>query len=514
MKRLNIYITLVVGMLGFSSCRQEILDTKPFNNVDAASAFSTPELIQLSVNGVYNAAQIGYYTSTPGLASPRGYVFGAAYFQQNEVRGEDVVNTQAFYQLTYESNYDPTTANNVYYWIDGYRLINRANLVNEGVDKAMTNGVISRAQGNVYKGEVLFFRALTHFEFLKHFSRPYQLDNGASMGVPYRNVGIETEIAVEQQMSLGRGTVAEAYAKVLEDLNFAEQNLPTKAQREGIDKISKVTKGAAIAIKMRVYLSMRNWQKAIEEYTKLESMYSLESDPLTVFNNNLANNESIFSLNNTANNNPAVNGALASQFNGRSLIAISPILWNDPLWTATDKRRNVTAVVSGARFTRKYKDVTNFSDASPIVRFAEMKLAAAEAYARLNNGMDALRLLNEVRSRSLNNPSVEAYKPASFATNADLVKAILAERRIELSCEGVRWSDIHRLINDDIAPTAGIPAKVPNGIPPATSYTIGISYSGQLTSAIPYSNNRFLWPIPLATTSVNPTLAAQQNPGY
>ncbi|MBK1897556.1 RagB/SusD family nutrient uptake outer membrane protein [Chryseobacterium paridis] len=509
MKKLNIYIILVIGVLGLNSCSQEILDTKPFNSVDATSAFSTPELIQLSVNGVYNAAQIGRFS---GLA--RGYVFGAAYFQQNEARGEDVVNTQAFYQLTYESNYDVTTANNVYYWVDGYRLINRANLVNDGVEKAVTNGVISKEQGNIYKGEVLFFRALTHFEFLKHFSRPYQLDNGASMGVPYRTIGIETEGAIEQQVNLGRETVAEDYNKLLADLNFAEESLPTNAQRVGIDKISKVTKGAAIAIKIRIYLSMRDWQKVTEEYKKLESMYTLEANPFAVFNNNLGNRESIFSLNNTAVNNPGVNGALASQFNQRSLIAISPILWNNAAWLATDKRRDETAVVSGARFTRKYKDVTNYTDASPIVRFAEMKLAAAEAYARLNNKEAALKLLNDVRDRSLANPGSEAYIASSFATSADLVKGILIERRIELSCEGVRWSDIHRLINDDIAPTIGIPAKVPNGFPPSASYTAGVPYGGSLTQAIPYTDRRFLWPIPLVTTNVNPTLAAQQNPGY
>lgn len=509
MKKILYYTIIALIIIGFNSCRQEILDTKPFNNPDSNSAFSSPALIQLSVNGVYNAAQIGYFNG-----APRGYVFGAAYFQQNEARGEDVVNTQAFYQLTYESNYDPTTANNVYYWNDGYRLINRANLVNDGIDNAINNGIISGPEGNAYKGEVLFFRALAHFELIKHFSKPYHLDDGASMGIPYRNVGIETEAAIEQQMSIGRGTVAEVYSKVLDDLNFAEQNLPTNAQRSGIDKISKVTKGAAIAIKVRLYLSMRNWQKVVEEYNKLVSMYALEANPLTVFSNNLGNRESIFSLNNTATNNPAVNGALASQFNARSLLAISPILWNDPMWLADDKRRSETGVVSGARFTRKYKDVTNYTDASPIVRFAEMKLAAAEANARLDNNEVALKLLNEVRDRSLVNPATETYTETSFSDTADLVKAILVERRIELSCEGVRWSDIHRLINDDLAPVTGIPAKVPNGFPPASSYNIGAPYSGALTSPIPYADKRFLWPIPLSTTNVNPTLAAQQNPGY
>jgi hypothetical protein len=65
---------------------------------------------------------------------------GAAFVQQGDNRGEDVVNC-SFYQLTYQSNYDQGTANNTYYWVDGYRLINRCNLVIEGVTKV--DGIIS-----------------------------------------------------------------------------------------------------------------------------------------------------------------------------------------------------------------------------------------------------------------------------------------------------------------------------------------------------------------------------------
>lgn len=509
MNTLKKYIILAMTGLILSSCQQDILDTTSFNNPNPDLAFTSPELVQLAVNGVYNAAQIGNFNG-----SPRGYVFGAAYFQQNEARGEDVVNTDAFYQLTYQSNYDATTANNVYYWVDAYRLINRANLVNEGIGRAVGNNVITEAQGNIYKGEVLFFRALAHFELLKHFSRPYHLDNGASMGVPYRTLGVDTEATIEQAMQMGRGTVAEDYQKLLADLDFAEKGLPTNAERQGINRIGKITKGAAIAIKMRAYLNMRNWNGVITEYNKLTSMYTLEANPAVVFNNNLGNTESIFSIINTANNNPGVNGALASQFNARSLIAISPILWNDPLWLENDRRRNITAVISGARFTRKYMDIVNYADASPIVRFSEMKLAAAEAYARTSSLTNALTLLNEVRNRALINPSTEAYTAASFPNREEMVKAILMERRIELSCEGVRWGDIHRLVNDDIAPTLGIPAKVPNGFPAAASYTIGVPYSGNLANGILYTDYRFLWPIPLMTTSVNPLLATQQNPGW
>lgn len=508
------YLALL-SSLTLVSCREDIVNTEPFSQVSQSSAFSSPSLIALSVNGVYNAAQMGVYNGTEESPSSRGYVFGAAYHQQNEARGEDVVNTQAFYQLTYEANYDATTANNVFYWADGYKIINKANIVLKGLDDAVAKGVITAAQANVYRAEMRFFRALTHLELLKHFAMPYTFTSGAThLGIPYRTMAISTTGDLEEAIKQGRNTVAQCYTLALADLDFAEANAETKAQKSGIDKIVRVTKGAAIAAKIVAKQNMRDWAGVVAEYAKLPSQYTLETNPLAVFSNNYGNNESIFSILNTANTNPGVNGALASQYNRRNLIAISPIIWNDPEWLTDDRRRAETQVVSGAVFTTKYKDVTNYSDASPIFRMSEMVLAAAEANARLGNTATALTLLNSVRNRALANASTQAYTSSTFANNDALVRAILKERRIEFICEGKRWGDIHRLLNDPIAPTTGIPAKVPNGFPAASRYTPGTPYNGPLTAAIPASDRRFLWPIPLQETNNNPTLAAQQNPGW
>ena len=79
------------------------------------------------------------------------------------------------YAITYTGTWDPAGAlNTVYYWVDTYRLVNRANLVIEGVTKAIASGVISQAEGNDYIGQALFFRAFSHYELLNFFARPYQ----------------------------------------------------------------------------------------------------------------------------------------------------------------------------------------------------------------------------------------------------------------------------------------------------------------------------------------------------
>jgi len=55
--------------------------------------------------------------------------------------------------------------------------------------------------------------------------------------------------------------VAECYSKIIADLDFAEANLPLKSGRTGNQKITRATKGAAIAYKTRVYQHMWDWQK-------------------------------------------------------------------------------------------------------------------------------------------------------------------------------------------------------------------------------------------------------------
>lgn len=520
--KLGLLLSLSVVAFTATSCsRDEIIDLKPFNSIDENLAFSTASNVDLSVIGVYNAAQNGFYYTAPGADNtPRGYAFGAAYTEQGDMRGEDMVNTATFYQLTYTATYDAGTPNNVHHWENLYGLINKANIVIEGTNKAAASGVITAAAKDGYLGEMYFFRALAHLELLKHFARPYNFTAGATHpGVPYRDFAIVSPATVDQALAVGRGTVAENYAKIIADLNNAEALAPSKASRAGNAKITRINKEAAIALKTRVYLNMRNWSSVLTEGAKLASAYSLPADPSTVFTNNYNNTESVFSIENSAVTNPGVNAALASMYNNRSLVCISPIIWRNPRWTATDKRRTETTMVrtatSGVKFTNKYKDVTNLSDATPIIRYAEVILSMAEANARLGNTAAAVGLLNQVRNRALLAPATEAYTAASFANTTELVDAIVTERRIEFLGEGMRWNDIHRLMYDDLIPTPGIPAKVANAMPTAAMFTLGTPYTGPYgVPMIPKEDFKVLWPFPLSTTTNNPLLLSQQNPGW
>ena len=540
--RLTKYIskgTLLLGLaIGMASC-EKVLDQQPYSAFTDESVFTTADRATLALNGVYDAAQTG----GPTLGG-RGYPFGAATIQQGDNRGEDVVNLQAFYQITYQGTYTPATANNVAMWDNTYGLINKANIAIEGFKKVGASGILSPALAIQFEAECRFLRALGHHELLIHFARPFLDGNGASLGVPIRDYAVSGSATLEKLQKEARPKVSENYAKILEDLNFAEANLPVTNSGGAVFRAQK---SAAIALKQRIYMHMGQWANAIAAGNllipttltpanptatrSLVGNHSLTATAAGSFGHsggNSVSTENIFSVKNDALDNGSVNGAPAAMYGstdllGRGLVCISPIIWNNTGWLLDDTRRstlyrNGGSALGRAMMTTKYTDYAGRGDNTPIIRWAEVLLNQAEAEARLSATVSqkAIDLLNLVRNRSLAIPATQQYTAARFANPTALVQAIILERRIEFLAEGRRWPDIHRMAQDPVAAlrVAGIPAKVTNGgITGSTlaQYGFGTAVvTGQ--PAIPYSDFRFIWPIPALEITTNPVIT--QNPGY
>jgi hypothetical protein len=530
MKSINKYLALLPLLaLGFTGCKKA-LDLAPYNAISVDEAFSTASKCLTSLYGVYDAAQSGAYTD----GSIRGYPFGAANIEQGDARGEDVINIAAFFQITYQATYNANSANCVGHWNSLYALINRANITIDGIRGAGSSGVLLPAVAAQYEAECRFLRAMSHHELMIMWARPYR-ENPNGIGVPYRDFAVNVPATVELVRTMPRAIADTVYRRILRDLDYAETNLAT--QFTGNDRTVRATKAAAIALKMRVKLHMGDWAGVIAEGNKLVpatinplsptsvvspiGAWALTATPDGPFANN-SSTESIFSIRNNAIDNTGVNGALpamlgAANLGARGLVAVSPIIWNNSGWLCDDTRRSLL-YVSGTNanngvsiFTTKYRDYVNRGDFAPQIRYAEVLLTLAEAEQRNSGTVSAraLALLNTVRNRSLANPAAQQY--TSFGTPNALISAILLERRIEFLLEGKRWGDIHRLSQDPAFTTNGIPAKAINGAQGAAIYGCGTPYTpGQ--AAIPYSDFRFLWPIPADEIIQNPIVT--QNPGY
>ena len=277
---------------------------------------------------------------------------------------------------------------------------------------------------------------------------------------------------------------------------------------------------------------MRDWSNVVTEAEKLISgeykdLYELEKDPATPFTSFSNNKESIFSIANSSSDNGSVNGAMSSMMSprtgGRAICTSSPTLYNSTYWEEDDKRRKLLYYRESDQyyFCDKYQSPTSMNEYAPIIRYAEVLLNEAEALARqdgdANNKNKAIAKLNEVRNRSLADATTQAYKAENFTDTKALVEAILWERRIEFHGEGRRWEDIHRLAADDLCPSGGIPAKISYDEAKGKGVfqidgTIDEKYFG--VNAIPYTDKRFLWPIPINDLVRNETLAKQQNAGW
>lgn len=524
-------LVATLGILLFISCEDQVLNLAPYHQFTDNTAYTTPERCELAVIGAYAAAQMGRYSPSVGYA--RGYPFGAASILQGEMRGEDMVNVAAFYDYTYSGTYSTVTANNVAYWNTSFEAINRYNVVKAGIEEARDEGLFGESIANNYIAEMLFLRAMTYSSLMTHFAYPVNVTGNNNYGLPLYTKAIRTNADIDESLLIGRSTVAETYGQIIADLNEAER-LFDYDTRHPVNGISRASKGTVIALKTRVYLHMREWDKVIEEAKKLVpntvnpvspiGAFALMASPDAPFRQYTNNTESIWSCENSVDRNGSVNGSMAQMMSidARRLVMCSPILYNDARWLPDDKRRDMLVYYNSAQFymTNKYQDWEGQAEWAPIIRYPEVILNYAEAELRQNDDMaKAVALLNVVRNRSLADPATQAYTVADFSGKAELMEAILFERRVEFHAEGRRWEDIHRLANDDLIPSGGIPAKIDyTNTANKGAFVVGKEIDNAWFSTSrpfrPYTDYRFLWPIPSDDLIRNPTLKTQQNAGW
>jgi starch-binding outer membrane protein, SusD/RagB family len=450
-----------LSIVGLASCNKEKLDTKPVSSLSDADAFATPDRYLSQVNGLYDALK--------NDISGRAFISGR-YQVYQDIRGEEFLNeltnaVTGFTTWNHTALSGTNEVNNI--WMAAYYAINSCNLFLDGapVYKAKLNNDALLAN---YLGEARFVRALCYYNLLILYGAKDDSGN-----------------------DLARSTVAEVYAKILEDLNFAEQNLPS-TYTTALLSTTRAHKNTAIALKTRVYLSMGKYAEVVTEGNKIISAaapykaatgvaHQLQATVAAAFTAPYTTVENIFSLPmvdtdlpGTQNGlcyywSPATKGNGEYTLNGAAGVGIAADSVN---WKAADTRRALHTVVGTKRYLNKFPTGPNHTDFVPIIRYSEVLLNVAEAVAR-TAGVDAraLALLNTVRQRA---DATVTFAAADFADGAALANAILRERRIELLGEGFRSADCMRLMLT-IPGKSGANGNVP---------------------AIPSTSAIYQWPIP------------------
>jgi hypothetical protein len=381
-----------------------------------------------------------------------------------DVRGEDFTNvtgnniTAADLANFSISNGSATIMDT---WARAYSTINQCNLFIEGMNEKGVE-VVGADLGKNYIGEASFIRALSYYSLLQFFAKPYWDGNGSAPGLPLRLTGIKGPGSSD----LARSTVAEVYTQILADLSTAEAGLPlTYGTTQAVTNTTRAHRNTAIALKTRVYLSMRKYAEVITEANKIVSAtapfkaatgvpHELQADITNVFKTPYTTTESILSM--PFSSDPRDQAGTQNQlgtyfYNNASAGSAEFMLAADGIiadadWKAGDKRRGFiyTNALTSRKYMSKYALGSPYLDYVPVLRYAEVLLNLAEAKVRTANSVDAqaVALLNAVRNRS---DATTTYTVGSFADANALINAILKERRIELIGEGFRNNDIMRL---------------------------------------------------------------------
>lgn len=431
-----IAITSIITM----SCSKKFIDLFPISSVSVDILYKTDKDFADALTASYNLFQTQYQNF---------YIFG-------DIRADDSwqeiskTNSQSYADLFTTTSADGLMNST---WQNYYQAIFRLNTI---LFKIADADVAIVKNKDRYIAEAKFLRALAYFDLIRIFG-----------DVPM----VTTPITIEEGYKIPRENVANVYNKVIiPDLLAAESGL--LAKYTGTD-VGRPTKGAAKAILGRVYLTQKDYSKA---ETKLQEVTTMGYSLLPNFNDlfdymkNEHHSEYIFDIeyeegigegsrltNAFAPNNIPFTSFYGIGGNGDE--QNSPTQTLIDLFSLQDLRKDVTVGVRGGfynasgtflklptntcqTYTKKYivaLKAMNDSRANwKVIRYADVLLMYAEALNENGKTAQAIPFINQIRSRA----GLAGYPLDK--TQAATRDAIVLERRLELSFEGVRWFDLVR----------------------------------------------------------------------
>ncbi len=448
MKKIILFLVILVS-LGISACVE--LDLTPYSSLTPENFFKNEADAKSAVLAAYSS-----FNNTEVFNQLAEVVQSQATDDCEWGYGRNTNNTN-------KNDFDKmkfTTESKLIYtiWVGYYASINTCNYAIDNI-AAMSADKISDTKRAQLIGEAKFLRAFFYFGLVRYFG-----------GVPL----VTKQTTSLENLKIPRNSAEEVYQSVISDLEYASANLPTKSEYEAADA-GRATKGAALTLLAKVYLTKEEWQKVVDVTSQVLTLgYSLCDKYADNFDLAKENGkESIFEIQYLAGDgNPGstLNGYYRPPFvtiNGLSGYGDNPVTKN--LWDAYgigDTRRNVcirlytkaeypgmSSTILYPYYCNKYLDfslnarIERSGNNLPVLRYSDVYLMRSEALGRLNpSNPEAYEFLNKVRRRAYGFPTDQ---PASCDIMAglsqkDFIDTIIKERRLELAFEGHRWFDLIR----------------------------------------------------------------------
>lgn len=398
-------------------------------------------------------------------------------------------------------------------WSNYYSVISSINFTLEKADEAMEAEPGNAEQLAYYKGELTFIRAYILHQLALRYCEDYEPDKASTQ------LGVPTPTTYDPEAKLNRGTLAQTYQQINDDIKAAEAVITTT----GSANSAYVTKDAITALKAQVALQMHDYDNAITYAKSLYTAYPLiqsKADMEKMWMNDTST-ETIFQLNLTKTTLGLIGNTTYDYSYGSwnaeggyylYAPAYVPEKWICELYSTEDYRyetligpshinglgteENPTPgwlmiKLTGNRDLFTSSTVLTYKNMPKVFRVAEMYLIEAEAQYR--KGGDALTPLNALRqSRGLATVS---------STGDELFQDIKDECVREFIGEGRRLFDLKRWHE-------GITRS-------AQDACINLLAGGSSVYAmtVAASNPQWVWPIPQEELHSNPNFG-DQNTGY
>jgi hypothetical protein len=457
--------------LSTTGCGEDLLNKSPYAALSEATFYQTETDAVGAVNAIYGSLT-GIYNGMHFLSS--------SIWSDDFEKGGGGPTDGAYLEEMNNFQIVPSNSMAIDIWNSCYRGIFRANKAIEKIED------MNIADKDRLLCESKFLRALYYY----------------NLNIRYNGVPLIMATGTADIKNVVRASAQEIWTSIEQDLKDAAGGLP--ASYSGAD-IGRPTKSSAQGLLGRVYLYMKEWQKAADVYADVinSGTCHLMDHYGDLFKNLGSDNlpESLFEVQSAAGKNSSsitltrfmtprdVNG-----WGGWGFCVPTRNLVDE--FETGDLRRPETVAMEGdlmfgipyesswSPYTgfnpKKYvfgpEVATDETDCNmKVIRYAEVLLGYAEAIlngAAEKANITGLQAINKVRERA----GLQAISALSF-------DAIVHERRVELALEGFRFHDLVRW---------GIAKEV-----------LGADFN---------VNHDEYMPIPLNEILLNPNL--EQNPGY
>lgn len=356
-------------------------------------------------------------------------------------------NYYAFYTWQPDCAYDyqgRLISNDATFWDELYTRIGVCNMVLSLIDDQPANTRDDAAQKLRVKGEAYYLRGLYYFTLANLYCEPYAPATASSkMGMP-----IKTTEYIED-IEYSRGTLAETYAQIVDDLTNAEEclaDVPSKS-------IYRADINAARLLLSRVYLYMQNWDKAVAYANAVLDANSSLLDLRTVpSGSNFVSATSPETILSMGDYNVAI--AFTDSRYDIPAYTISDDMLD--LYTRQDLRQGRYVGESERRhypgaflkFNGQQSHWGSYADYGSVfsLRTPEAYLTLAEASAYNGDENTARQTLERfLATRMSGDVTVDE-------TGKDLVSLIRDERAREFLLEGHRWFDLRRYTVNTVYP--------------------------------------------------------------